>query len=177
MNLYVIRHGQTDWNVNGILQGSSDIPLNNVGISQANQLADLFKNIQFDYVFCSPLSRAIQTAKIAINNQDIPFILTDSLKERCYGQLEGTHPDNIYKFWNYFDNINEYSVEPIQDFLKRIFDFLKHLKENYAVENVLISTHSGVMVGIDCYINGFKQDYDLINYRFDTGTYTKYILN
>lgn len=176
MNLYVIRHGQTDWNIQSILQGSSDIPINNVGISQANQLSKLLEDINFDYVFCSPLSRTIQTAKIATNNKEVPFILDNSLKERYYGELEGTHPDNIYKFWNYFDNTDEFGVEPIQNFIKRIFTFMDNLKNNYSAENVLISTHSGVMVGIDCYINGFKKDYDLINYKFDTGTYTKYII-
>lgn len=176
MELYVIRHGQTDWNIQGLLQGSTNIPLNNTGISQAHQLKDLLKDIHFDYVFCSPLSRAIQTAKIATNNQDIPFIIDDSIAERVYGELEGTKPEDIYKYWNYYNNINEYNVEPIKSFLERIFKFMDYLKNNYNDKTILIATHSGVMVGIDCYINGFKDNYDLVNYRFDTGTYTKYTI-
>ena len=48
MNLYVVRHGQTDWNIKGILQGSTDIPLNDTGIQQAEQLSKTLENIDFN---------------------------------------------------------------------------------------------------------------------------------
>ena len=63
--IYVIRHGQTDLNKVGRMQGRLDLPLNEYGIKQAENLRDKIKDIKFDYVFSSPQERAIQTAEIA----------------------------------------------------------------------------------------------------------------
>lgn len=63
--IYVLRHGQTDWNREGRLQGRRGLPLNDIGIMQAEQLRDTLKDVKFDYVFSSPQVRAIQTAEIA----------------------------------------------------------------------------------------------------------------
>ncbi|MBR1752384.1 MAG: histidine phosphatase family protein [Ruminococcus sp.] len=63
--IYIIRHGKTELNKNNVLQGRSDHPLNDEGIKQAQRAAELFKGISLDYVYSSPLIRAVQTAKIA----------------------------------------------------------------------------------------------------------------
>ena len=54
MNLYVVRHGQTDWNIERRLQGTSNVPLNDTGIKQAQNLAETLKNIDIDFIFSSP---------------------------------------------------------------------------------------------------------------------------
>lgn len=63
--IYVVRHGQTDLNKEGRLQGRAGLPLNEQGIEQAKCLRDNLKDIKFDYIFSSPQERAIQTAEIA----------------------------------------------------------------------------------------------------------------
>ena len=63
MSIYVIRHGQTDYNVKNLYQGQTDIKLNNVGREQAKQVAQKFENIAIDKILVSPLSRAKETAQ------------------------------------------------------------------------------------------------------------------
>ena len=81
--IYIVRHGQTDWNVEGIYQGRIDIPLNKTGIEQAKKTKEELKGIKFDKVFSSPLKRAIETAQIICNN---PIIKDDRIIERCNGK-------------------------------------------------------------------------------------------
>ena len=64
--IYIIRHGKTERNQANVLQGRSDYPLNDEGIRQAEAAADRLRNIRFDHVFSSPLTRAVQTAKIVV---------------------------------------------------------------------------------------------------------------
>ena len=66
MNLYVVRHGPTDLNKEKRIQGRKGLPLNETGIEQANIAKDLLKDIVFDFVYSSPLERAVQTAKIIV---------------------------------------------------------------------------------------------------------------
>ncbi len=71
--IYIVRHGQTDWNVKGIYQGRIDIPLNETGREQARKTKKELEGIKFDKVFSSPLKRALETAQIICNNE----IITD----------------------------------------------------------------------------------------------------
>lgn len=93
-----MRHGQTNWNINKILQGQTNIDLNETGINQAKAKIEEIKNLDINLIFCSPLNRAAQTAKI-VSNRKIPIIYNDSLTERCFGDFEGK------KVWNIAMNI------------------------------------------------------------------------
>lgn len=84
--IYIIRHGKTELNKANVLQGRSNYPLNDEGIKQAQNAADMLKDIQFDYVFSSPLIRAVQTAEIVVPNKRIT--LYDHLIEMDYGRHE-----------------------------------------------------------------------------------------
>lgn len=84
--IYIVRHGQTNWNKEGRYAGRKNIPLNEEGILQAKQLKEKLKNIKFDIVITSPLKRAIQTAQ-EITNQKI--IIDERIIERSNGELEG----------------------------------------------------------------------------------------
>ena len=63
-NLYIVRHGQTDWNVRQLRQGRTDIELNETGIEQAMELRDKLKSVKIDVCYASPLKRAMKTAQI-----------------------------------------------------------------------------------------------------------------
>ena len=91
MNLWIVRHGQTAWNIQRRFQGISDIPLDADGIQQAENLAQRLKAIRFTAIYASPLSRSLQTAQIiAAHSIDAPPIqTTPDLMEISFGEYEG----------------------------------------------------------------------------------------
>lgn len=86
--LYIFRHGETDWNKEKRSQGWLGVPLNDNGISQANDLAKTIETIGLDVIYSSPLPRALQTAEI-VAKTNIKIIIHDGLKERNKGVLNG----------------------------------------------------------------------------------------
>ena len=173
MNIYVARHGQTDWNKEGILLGSTDMELNETGRRQALELKQKLQHVKFDYIISSDLKRTLETAKIVTDN--ISIIENSKLRERNYGILEGTSPQNISKFWNVSSNLQESSVEPIKDFLIRVFNELDLILETYkSSDNILIITHYGVVMAIAAYFSN-KFDYCFDNFKLDNCDYKKYI--
>lgn len=87
----LLRHGQTDWNVQHLYQGQRDIELNDTGIEQAQNAAEALKQEKIDVVYCSDLSRALETAKAVMRyHPDVPLRIDPLLRERSYGDLEGT---------------------------------------------------------------------------------------
>jgi broad specificity phosphatase PhoE len=160
MSIYVIRHGQTDWNALGFFQGHKDIPLNSIGIEQAKQTAEQFKNIPIDYILVSPLKRAIQTAEAISKVTNIEPIIEPRLIERSFGDMEGkpNRPDwNIQMMLDYEKNYKNENVEPIQDLFSRVNNFLDDIKKTYASKNVVLVTHGAVSIAIDCYFNGMPE--------------------
>ena len=102
MSLYFVRHGQTDWNQQGKLQGRSDIPLNAIGIQQAKDTSRLLKDVSIEKIFCSPLTRAMQTAAILQEVTKCDIVYDDRLKERCFGDLEGKKMNTITTYlWDF----------------------------------------------------------------------------
>ena len=172
MNIYVVRHGQTDWNKKNILLGNTDKPLNKAGKLQAYKLKEKLENVKFDIIISSNLKRAVTTAKIINNKNEI--LLDENLKERYYGLLEGTTPKNIHEYWDIKKNLNTNSVEPLEDFLKRIFKEMDFIIQEYnEFENILIVTHYGVIMAIDAYFKEkFNQCFE--NFQFGNCEYIKY---
>ena len=82
MKIFLVRHGETDWNLKGKIQGNTDIELNKTGIKQAYELSNkmLEKNYKFSKIYSSPQKRALQTAKILSENTNIECIVVDKLK-------------------------------------------------------------------------------------------------
>ena len=89
MKLYIIRHGQTDWNVQGRIQGRQDIPLNAAGRSQAQMLAKGMEKRPVTAIYSSPQLRAMETAKALAGNQGVEVIPLPELVEIGYGDWEG----------------------------------------------------------------------------------------
>lgn len=89
MNIYLVRHGETPWNKKRLVQGQRDIPLNDYGRDLAKKTAEGMKDISFDAVFSSPLSRAFETAQIITEGRNLPVVTDDLLKEIHFGKGEG----------------------------------------------------------------------------------------
>lgn len=157
IEIYLIRHGETDWNVARRLQGSTDIPLNENGIKLAEVTAKGMADIEFDYIFTSPLQRAKTTALIIKGNRDIPIIEDARLKEISFGIYEGlccskenyTIPDP--DFLKFFKAPNEYvppeGGESIKELCDRTTSLLRDIVNNPEYENkkILLSAHGATV--------------------------------
>lgn len=173
--LYVARHGQTDWNISGKIQGLADISLNEEGKRQAYQLKEKTASLGLDYVITSPLLRAKQTAEI-ISDFEIPIVIDKRLTERDFGEFEGlTKQDfDTSSFWNHRLNQKYEKAENVRDFLTRVYHFLDEYKTIYETNNVLVVTHAGVVPAIGCYFNGIPTDNNLFTYHCPNGEILKF---
>ena len=170
--IYVVRHGQTDWNVEGRYQGRQDIKLNSKGIYQAKKISGKLTNVKFDKVFSSPLKRTLQTAEIICNNE---ITIDERLIERCNGELEGKLKKEITQEIDFNDPYNnKMGIESIVDFRRRIKDFLDDITKNYKEKNVLVVTHAGVSIYIRCYFEGEPKDGNYNNYKLKNCEYLEY---
>ena len=145
------------------MQGSVDIPLNKKGIEQALETKNNLKNINIDLIFCSPLIRAKQTAEIINNDKKLNIIYDERLRERSYGEFEGTSKSsfNYNEFWAYNKNKKYIKAENIQDFFSRIYEFMDELKSKLDRKNILIVCHAGVTKVIECYANKMLNDEEI----------------
>jgi broad specificity phosphatase PhoE len=99
--IWLVRHGQTDWNLEGRLQGQLDVPLNDTGLEQARLLAESMRGKVFDALFSSDLLRARQTAEIISSVIGLPITFDRRLREISQGEVEGMlFSDVILKFEN-----------------------------------------------------------------------------
>ena len=157
MKIYVMRHGQTDWNLSNKVQGQKDIELNKFGITQAEQTIEHFNNYNFDLIICSPLKRAKQTAEIINRDKNVQIIYNDALIERGLGTFEGTYSDyDSDKIYNLKMNLEINNIEPAKQFYDRVSKLLDYIKENLKDKKILLVTHSGTARAIETYF--FKTD-------------------
>lgn len=162
MKVYIVRHGQVPHNA--ISQyNAEDEDLTELGIAQAEELKDKIKNMKFDIIISSPLTRAKHTADILnINNNKI--IYDDMIRERNCGDLSGKPLEvtNREEYWNYYTTIQYGTSENIKLFFGRVYKFLDKLKqENY--KSVLIVAHSGISKAFYGYFNGIPEDGRFLN--------------
>jgi len=161
MNLYVVRHGQTDWNIQGLIQGATDIDLNSTGIKQAQETANLLKNINLSAIYCSPLKRTIDTASTINKYHNLNIITDKRIIERNFGNFEGTNLlKNKYDYWDYSLNLDSNNVETIHLLFNRVRNFLLDIYETYknTDSNILLVTHGGTSIAITAIINNISTD-------------------
>ena len=153
MKIYLVRHGEVNHNLYG-LYNRKDEDLNETGIKQAEELKEKIKNIEYDFIIASPLSRARHTANI-INIENKNIVVDDRIKERDPGSLSGQPLEvtNREEYWNYYATIQYGTSENIKEFFKRVYNFLDELKTK-EYKNVLIVAHSGVSKAFSGYFNG-----------------------
>ena len=163
--IYFVRHGVTDWNENvdksgkkcPRCQGRTDIPLNKNGIAQAEKLRDELKNIKFDKVICSPLTRAKQTCEIILGSLD-GVIFDERVIERSFGEFEGLTRDEFDFIGFCKKDFKGYKgAESVQDVENRVFSILDELKQE-PNQTILIVAHGGVGCAFLSYFDGFPGD-------------------
>lgn len=143
-----VRHGLTDWNAVGKIQGQTDIPLNDEGRLQARMLAERLKNesYRWDYIITSGLSRAEETGSILASILNIPMLEPDiRLRERAYGLVEGLTADEretrYGRDWKQLDLGQEKDL----DLQARGMAFMEEMWTNYPDRNMLVVTHGGFL--------------------------------
>lgn len=156
MEIFLTRHGQTDWNVERRIQGQSDTELNKTGIEQVQITAEKLKNEKIDIIVASPLKRARKTAEIINEVIKCPIVFDSRLKERDFGILEGKLITEFdYEgFWSFKKILEFENAENINVFFERIYKTLDDIIEKYKDKNVLIVAHGGVSIPVSCYFNG-----------------------
>ncbi|MBD7915585.1 histidine phosphatase family protein [Clostridium sp. Sa3CUN1] len=181
MKLFFIRHGQTDWNLQGKIQGSYDSELNNTGIKQAIELSEVLLklNYKFSRIYTSPQKRALKTAKILSEYSNIEYIPIDDLKEINMGEWEGLSWKEVeenypteYKKWllnrQYTRTPNGESYD---DMLKRVLIAINQIIDENS-DNVVVISHSAIIMGLQCYVTNTPFN-DMLKFKTKNATITE----
>ena len=159
MDIILVRHGQTDWNVQDLLQGRSDIELNENGKRQTIETANKLVQMNIDAIYVSPLKRTMDTANQINKTRNLKLNIENRLIERGFGNYEGQSKVEFRKYWNFESNMSDNGVEPIKELFERVYVLLKELNEKYTEnETVLLVTHNGVNLAVSSILNGMKEN-------------------
>jgi len=152
---YIVRHGETEWNIKGLLQGHTDIPLNEIGERQAGALAKVFENIHFDAVYSSDLIRCKRTAQLIMLEKKLVIKTTELLREKFFGKFEGKEWKKNKEFIEYIAEMHrvsskdrmerEWAIETNESVISRFLTFLRESAVFNPGKTILIVTHGGVM--------------------------------
>lgn len=162
----VVRHGETDWNLSGILQGWLDVPLNDQGRRQARDLAVAFAGAGFAAVWSSPLVRARETAEIIAAALGLaPPACHDGLKERNFGAIQGIPKSELAELnpvlLQQILKRNPAAVfeegETMDEFADRVLGALLEIGARHGGEQVLLITHGWVMDVVTRHIGGLPR--------------------
>ncbi len=160
MKLYIVRHGETDWNRQKKVQGHTDIPLNEYGRHLTEETAEGMKDIPLDMGYTSPLKRARETAEIILKGRKIPLLDEPRIQEIGFGIYEGIHSGGEQKepgsdeFNLFFTDTASYvppeGAESVEELYERTGRFLEELCScrDLADKNILISTHGAAMTAM-----------------------------
>lgn len=163
MELYIIRHGETDWNKKRKFQGQSDIELNDRGRELARITGTALKDVKFDRIYSSPLKRAYETAELIRGERDIPIITDDRLKEMGFGIREGDSAlkimaDESDPFHYFFTRPDLYQApeggESMEALCDRAAEFLRETieEEEHQYNKVMIVAHGACNKAMMCHI-------------------------
>lgn len=155
MEIYIVRHGETIWNEKKLLQGRTDIELNERGRELARITGEALRDVHFDRIFSSPLVRAYETAELIAGSRDITVEKCDLIKEMCFGSWEGQNMSVLLKdggqdFRYFFKQPHLYHPttdgESFEDVCKRAALFMTNYIEPLSdtCERVMIVAHGAI---------------------------------
>jgi broad specificity phosphatase PhoE len=156
--LYIVRHGQTEFNKQGIMCGHSDSSLTDQGIKQAQALGQKLNDLNFDVVFSSDLLRTQRTAEFIMANKQLAVLTSQALRERYYGFYEGRpREEYLAVVATLSEKLATLStklgggypvpegVETEDEVMARVIPFLREIAVAYPGKNVLVVTHGAVL--------------------------------
>lgn len=155
---YLVRHGETEWNTLGKMQGHQDSPLTENGVEQARQLSQMLKNVSFKDAFSSDLLRAQRTAEIVAADHQLVVQTTKLLREMSFGKYEGRKVDEFREELKdlilYRDGLSDEEkftyrmlpdFETYEEMVARLITFLRQTALAYPGENILVVSHSAMI--------------------------------
>ncbi len=145
--LVLVRHGETDWNAAGRLQGHTDRPLSDYGREQARRLAEELAGEEFDAIYASDLTRARETAEIVGEALHLPVIVDPDLREKNWGNWEGLTSTERLEV--------ELVGESTEQHRRRILAALGRIAAQHPYGRVLVVTHGGSMRRVQTEALGF----------------------
>lgn len=166
MNIYFVRHGQTNENNNKYYYGKLDVCLNEKGLNQAKKAADFLRHVKFDNVYVSERKRTSETAHIILGHDFEKVNIDSRINEMDFGKFEGKNYKQIKKMypsqWNRWcsdwKNESPPEGESYMKFYSRVHEFMDDiLKLNE--ENILVVTHGGVVRSVYCYVLSGNLDF------------------
>lgn len=163
MELYIVRHGETEWNKDKLLQGSTDIPLSDEGRHLARLSGEALAHTPFDRIYSSPLIRAYETACLFRGNQNVEIITDDRIRELCFGDFEGKNMSELlanpdYTFRYFFKQPHLYQApnngESLEHLCERAADFMEHviLPLETVCQRVMVVAHGAINKAMMTYI-------------------------
>ena len=144
--LLLVRHGETDWNAAGRLQGHTDRPLNEYGRRQAKDLADRLAGEGADAVYASDLARARETAEIVGERLGLTVVIDADLREKNWGNWEGLTGDERVHV--------EFEGESTEAHRERVMRAVRRIVERHPGQRVVVVTHGGSLRRIQAAVNG-----------------------
>ncbi len=152
-DLYIIRHGQTKWNLENRIQGNLDSPLTELGLRQAGWLSDAYEDCKIDIIYTSTLDRAYNTAKIFRGDREIDIIRLDELKEINFGEWEGRKfmeikeedPEGFNAFRFAPETFSPIGGETFKEAKARVVDAVDDILEKNKGGKVAIVIHGAVL--------------------------------
>ena len=177
MKLYIARHGETQWNAEGKMQGWMDSKLSEKGISNAKKLGQSLSHIDFDLVCCSPLGRTKETTHHILDGKKPLIVYNSSFKEMGFGTWEGMYHEDIkaqytlqqHNFWNAPHLYEPIDGESYETFIERVKKGFHSLIQNINCNNLLLVTHAAVIKAIFSIIeNRFLADFWSPPFTYDT---------
>ena len=173
MSLYVTRHGETDYNVENLVCGRSNANLTKLGMQQAKNLQERLKDIDYQYLYVSPLKRAIDTAKYA-NVKELEMIIEPRIQEINFGIYEGVPRSSDGFLENKYNLGYRYPTgESFVELCVRVYSFLDEIKKQAIESDVLLVCHGAVCRAINTYFNDMTND-EIFHYSTDNCQLLKY---
>jgi broad specificity phosphatase PhoE len=168
------RHGQTDWNRDGIWQGHGDPPLNAVGRKQAADLAERLRQTEFDALYSSDLRRALDTAKVIALVRGLPVRVDRELREIDIGAWSGLTRAQIEER---FPGMERHDGEASDAFDARVVGVLRRIAAAHPGGSVLVVTHGGVVRALDRHLSGEGRDVlencETAAFRYEDGVFAR----
>ena len=153
VRVYLVRHGETDWNVQKRVQGWGNSPLTELGVQQAKALGDYLSDTEFGAIYSSSSPRALQTAELIIGKRALNIIPEDELREinlgswegMFYSEIENLYPEQFDNFWNHPEKYVPLDGETYEALKRRVSCKIEEIAKKHQGKTILVVAH-GVVI-------------------------------